>query len=170
MQRSVLANMAKHLLQYGPKVIAKPLNLVPFSIKAQLIERILNLLMAAQIKDGELDFLQARWVKISVTDLELSFEVSFDERLIVREGGEAEVSFSGCSQALLLIAAGKEDPDTLFFQRRLAIEGDTELGLEVKNLLLSIEFDTMPVFMRQSITQAAAMLTQLQRQANMPWA
>ena len=170
MQRSVLANMAKHLLQYGPKVIAKPLNLVPFSIKAQLIERILNLLMAAQIKDGELDFLQARWVKIAVTDLELNFEVSFDERLIVRESGEAEVSFSGCSQELLLIAAGKEDPDTLFFQRRLTIEGDTELGLEVKNLLLSIEFDTMPAFMRQSITQAAALLTQLQRQANMPCA
>ncbi|CAM4118940.1 MULTISPECIES: ubiquinone anaerobic biosynthesis accessory factor UbiT [Shewanella] len=170
MQRSVLANMAKHLLQYGPKVIAKPLNLVPFSIKAQLLERILNLLMSAQVKDGELDFLQGRWVKISVTDLELSFEVSFDERLIVRESGEAEVSFSACSQALLLIAAAKEDPDTLFFQRRLAIEGDTELGLEVKNLLLSIEFDSMPLIMRQSITQAASMLTQLQRQADMSWA
>lgn len=33
----------------------------------------------------------------------------------------------------------REDPDTLFFQRRLRIEGDTELGLELKNMLDSIE-------------------------------
>jgi predicted lipid carrier protein YhbT len=33
-----------------------------------------------------------------------------------------------------MIAARKQDPDTLFFQRRLVIEGDTELGLYVKNL------------------------------------
>ncbi|QYK00467.1 ubiquinone anaerobic biosynthesis accessory factor UbiT [Shewanella psychrotolerans] len=170
MQNNLLANAAKHLLQYGPKMIAKPLFIVPFSVKARVLEKLLNLLLTQQIEDDELDFLQQRWVKIDILDMALSFEVSFDERLIVRERGEAEVSFSGCSQELLLIAAGKEDPDTLFFQRRLAIEGDTELGLEVKNLLLSIEFDTMPMFFRQSITQAASMLTQLQRQANMPWA
>jgi O2-independent ubiquinone biosynthesis accessory factor UbiT len=44
----------------------------------------------------------------------------------------------------LLIAARKEDPDTLFFQRRLKIEGDTELGLEVKNLIDGIDIEQLP--------------------------
>ena len=39
----------------------------------------------------------------------------------------------------------QEDPDTLFFNRRLKIEGDTELGLVVKNLLDSIDWSTVPV-------------------------
>ena len=38
-----------------------------------------------------------------------------------------------------LLAARKEDPDTLFFSRRLVMEGDTELGLLVKNTLDAIE-------------------------------
>ena len=33
----------------------------------------------------------------------------------------------------------QEDPDTLFFSRRLSMEGDTELGLLVKNTLDAIE-------------------------------
>jgi predicted lipid carrier protein YhbT len=32
------------------------------------------------------------------------------------------------------------DPDTLFFSRRLTIEGDTELGLLLKNRLDALEF------------------------------
>jgi predicted lipid carrier protein YhbT len=34
----------------------------------------------------------------------------------------------------------QEDPDTLFFNRSLSIEGDTELGLRVKNMLDALEW------------------------------
>jgi hypothetical protein len=40
-----------------------------------------------------------------------------------------------------LLATRREDPDTLFFNRRLCIEGDTETGLHVKNLLDALEYD-----------------------------
>ena len=40
----------------------------------------------------------------------------------------------------LLLAQRKEDPDTLFFSRRLVMEGDTELGLLVKNTIDAIDF------------------------------
>ncbi|OGI43471.1 MAG: hypothetical protein A2150_03360 [Candidatus Muproteobacteria bacterium RBG_16_64_11] len=39
------------------------------------------------------------------------------------------------------LATRAEDPDTLFFQRRLAIEGDTATGLHVKNLLDALDYD-----------------------------
>jgi predicted lipid carrier protein YhbT len=46
---------------------------------------------------------------------------------------------SATVSAFLQMLTRQEDPDTLFFHRRLAIEGDTELGLLVKNLLDRIE-------------------------------
>ena len=46
-----------------------------------------------------------------------------------------------CSSDLLALASRAEDPDTLFFQRRLALEGDTAIGLRVKNLLDALDFD-----------------------------
>ena len=55
-----------------------------------------------------------------------------NDQLIVRQSADADVSFSADACDLLMIAARKQDPDTLFFQRRLVIEGDTELGLYVK--------------------------------------
>jgi predicted lipid carrier protein YhbT len=39
----------------------------------------------------------------------------------------------------LMLATRREDPDTLFFSRRLAIEGDTELGLFTKNALDALD-------------------------------
>lgn len=39
----------------------------------------------------------------------------------------------------LAVALRREDPDTLFFSRRLSIEGDTELGLLVKNTLDALD-------------------------------
>lgn len=42
--------------------------------------------------------------------------------------------------AFLQLLTRQEDPDTLFFKRELSIEGDTELGLIVKNMLDAIEW------------------------------
>ncbi len=43
----------------------------------------------------------------------------------------------------------------LFFQRRLVIEGDTELGLYVKNLMDAIELEQMPKALRVMLLQLA---------------
>jgi hypothetical protein len=42
-----------------------------------------------------------------------------------------------------LAATRKEDPDSLFFNRRLSLEGDTELGLVVKNTLDALELPVL---------------------------
>jgi predicted lipid carrier protein YhbT len=47
--------------------------------------------------------------------------------------------FVATCQRLSRSAHQEEDPDTLFFQRRLVIEGDTELGLQVKNLMFATQ-------------------------------
>ncbi|ABZ77655.1 Sterol-binding domain protein [Shewanella halifaxensis HAW-EB4] len=157
--------LAQQVLELGPKVIARPLSLVPFSLKADLLKRILTLLLAEQAQDDELEFLADRWVAVKVEDLGLTFEVSYNGHWLVRPEQGAEVTFAAQSKELLLVAAAKEDPDTLFFQRKLCIEGDTELGLEVKNLLLSVEFDAMPTAIRVTIAKLAEALQTLQTKA-----
>jgi predicted lipid carrier protein YhbT len=51
-----------------------------------------------------------------------------------------DLVFRANLSAFLQIAARQEDPDTLFFNRSLSIEGDTELGLIVKNMLDAVEW------------------------------
>jgi predicted lipid carrier protein YhbT len=54
-----------------------------------------------------------------------------------------DLSITGTLHAFLLLAARREDSDTLFFQRQLRMEGDTELGLEVKNFLDGLDVDSL---------------------------
>ncbi|CBJ79537.1 putative sterol carrier protein, SCP [Xenorhabdus bovienii str. Jollieti] len=49
---------------------------------------------------------------------------------------------------LAFLESRREDPDTLFFQHRLRIEGNTELGLHVKNLVDAIRLGSMPSILR----------------------
>jgi predicted lipid carrier protein YhbT len=49
--------------------------------------------------------------------------------------GEPDVTIRASLRDYVALALRREDPDTLFFTRRLVIEGETELGLEVKNAL-----------------------------------
>ncbi len=51
----------------------------------------------------------------------------------------ADVYFKAQCAGFLQLLLRQEDPDTLFFKRQLQLEGETELGLFIKNMLDSIE-------------------------------
>ena len=55
-----------------------------------------------------------------------------------------DLSLRANLSAFLQLLARQEDPDTLFFNRQLSIEGDTELGLIVKNMLDAVEWPNLP--------------------------
>lgn len=57
---------------------------------------------------------------------------------------ETDLTFRANVSAYLQLLARQEDPDTLFFNRELSIEGDTELGLIVKNMLDAVEWPKLP--------------------------
>lgn len=152
----MLQKLRARLVRQGPSLLSVPLKFTPFALQRQVLQQVLSGQLRQALADGELDFLEGRWLKIDVSDLSLSWLMSVDEgKLIVAEKGDADVSFSGNANDLILIAARKEDPDTLFFQRRLRIEGDTELGLYVKNLMDSIDLDTMPLLLKNGLLRLA---------------
>lgn len=166
MATDVQMKLAQGILAWTPKLVSKPLTLVPFAVKAQLISQMLKLILSQQQQDDELAFLTAKHIGINIPDLALHFEVSFNNNhWQVMPYAQPQVTFTADAKHLILIAAGKEDPDTLFFQRKLNIEGDTELGLEVKNLLLSIEFDALPKPINLSISKLAQALCFLQQKS-----
>lgn len=70
-------------------------------------------------------------------------------RLAYSSGGFRACPIAGCPDLTIrasvrdyfALALRREDPDTLFFTRRLVMTGDTELGLVVKNALDAIDWD-----------------------------
>lgn len=80
-------------------------------------------------------------------------------RKIAEQIAEPDVTFTASLNDLILMAARKEDPDSLFFQRRLKI-GDTELGLEVKNLIDSLEPAVLPALLQRALVDLATFIQQ----------
>ena len=54
-------------------------------------------------------------------------------------GKTPDLTISASAYDFIMLGTRKEDPDTLFFSRRLVVEGDTELGLIAKNTLDAVE-------------------------------
>lgn len=152
----MLDKLRSRLVHFGPSLMSVPVKLTPFALKRQVLEQVLSWQFRQALADGELEFLEDRWLSITVRDINLRWYTSVENgKLIVSQNAEADVSFSADASDLLMIAARKQDPDTLFFQRRLVIEGDTELGLYVKNLMDAIELEQMPKALRIMLLQLA---------------
>lgn len=152
----MLDKLRSRLVHFGPSLMSVPVKLAPFALKRQVLEQVLSWQFRQALAEGELEFLEGRWLSIHVRDIGLLWYTSVvDGRLAVSQQADADVSFSADASDLLMIAARKQDPDTLFFQRRLVIEGDTELGLYVKNLMDAIELEQMPKALRVMLLQLA---------------
>ena len=152
----MLDKLRSRIVHSGPSLLSVPVKLTPFALKRQVLEQVLSWQFRQALDDGELEFLEGRWLSIHVRDIDLQWFTSVvNGKLVVSQNAQADVSFSADASDLLMIAARKQDPDTLFFQRRLVIEGDTELGLYVKNLMDAIELEQMPKALRMMLLQLA---------------
>ena len=152
----MLDKLRSRIVHSGPSLLSVPIKLTPFALKRQVLEQVLSWQFRQALDDGELEFLEGRWLSIHVRDIDLQWFTSVvNGKLVVSQNAQADVSFSADASDLLMIAARKQDPDTLFFQRRLVIEGDTELGLYVKNLMDAIELEQMPKALRMMLLQLA---------------
>lgn len=137
-----------------------PLKFVPQPLQLFALQKAANILLKEQLEDGELDFLDGPFLRVQVQDLSYDWGVcKRGMQLAFFPGVEgADVSFSANSSDLVLLASRREDADTLFFQRRLKIEGDTELGLQVKNLIDAIDLEQFPALFNKALEFGADML------------
>ena len=133
----------KALLFSGP--LSWPLAVIPDRVHSTAVVTVLNRVFAGALRDGELDYLQGRTVRIRVRDMRLSLCITLQQGRLAasRVKGTADLPITGTLHAFLLLAARREDSDTPFFQRQLRMEGDTEPGLEVKNFLDGLDVDAL---------------------------
>jgi predicted lipid carrier protein YhbT len=124
-----------------PKSVATLVSLLPAFPPSIAFTRVLNLALDRIIPKQYLVPLHGKQIAIRVKDLGLNLYFTIDSEKFTptRFGKVPDLSISATAQDFYLLATRKEDPDTLFFSRRLVVEGDTELGLVAKNTLDAIE-------------------------------
>ncbi len=124
-----------------PRPLALPLGLLPTAANSRVVVLTLNRVFAAALADGELEFLEGRSVRVRVTDARLTFCFTLRNGSLrpAPERSPHDLTIEGTVYDFLLLASRREDADTLFFNRRLRLGGNTELGLYVKNFLDAFE-------------------------------
>lgn len=158
----MLHALHRKLVHTVPGLLAIPAKVLPFSLQEKVLSQVLNSVFAEALADDEFEFLEQKWLQVEITDLGINWFISCtDNKLVIApRAASTDVSFKGNLNELVLITARKEDPDTLFFQRRLKIEGDTELGLEVKNMLDSFDLDELPKAVTTLLSYVAEFIQQ----------
>ena len=87
--------------------------------------------------------LEGRSFRVTVLDTGMVADFTYRQgafRPIFLASTAPDLHFTARLSAFLQMVSRQEDPDTLFFNRTLSIEGDTELGLRVKNMLDALEW------------------------------
>ncbi|PHQ27288.1 sterol-binding protein [Marinobacter guineae] len=113
---------------------------IPMPFKQLALEAPLNHLFAQAINDGEFEDFECRRIRLEVSGGQPGITIGFWAGRLRVIDGPGEATIRGSLAAFKTLAERQQDPDQLFFQRRLIIEGDTELGLALKNLLDSLEW------------------------------
>ena len=130
------------------KIITSPLILINNKYHSKILCAFLNKLLWENINDGELDFLENRKLCISVQDVNINYNLSLKHKKIIAHVNtiKHDLFLQANTYDFLSLAARQEDPDTLVFQRRMTIEGDTELGLELKNFIDGLDIESNKYF------------------------
>lgn len=127
-----------------PLPVGKVLSLLPAYPGSLLFVVALNLALKSRIPEDVQQSLSGKRLRIRITDAQVAFDFTWKQGGFIAgwNGGETDLTIAACAHDFLLLAQRKEDPDTLFFSRRLLMEGDTELGLLVKNTLDAMDLST----------------------------
>jgi predicted lipid carrier protein YhbT len=128
-----------------PRPFSLPARLLPVWLHSRVLTQVLNHILAGQIADGELAMLEGKTLGVAVRDAGVEYRLTLEGGALAASDAAPDVVMSGGLHAFLMMLARREDPDTLFFQRLLAIEGDTALGLEIKNFLDRLEWEALPI-------------------------
>lgn len=140
----------------------KPLSLflryVPDKVHTHLLSRFGGHLMNGQEITSRLDFMEGKRLKLTIKDTGNCWQfIIRGNRLVddMKSKVISDVHIQGNLKTFLLLATGKEDPDSMFFSRDLSLEGNTEDGLYIKNLIDAMDFD-MTVYLNSALGKTLA--------------
>ena len=128
------------VLSYAAGKVTSRMPMLPGSLAFATVA---NLVLKNHVSQELQTQLHGKILRFDVTDLKLDFTIVWVRGGFVaswhRE--EPDLVMRASAQDFLLLATGREDADSLFFNRRLLMEGDTELGVLLKNTVDQLELD-----------------------------
>jgi len=124
-----------------PKPLSTLFSILPQYPHSLAFAQALNLALGNTLRSETLQPLHGKLICLRITDAQIALHFTLNERGVApkQAGKTPDLTISAKAYDFILLAMRKEDPDTLFFSRRLLMEGDTELGLLVKNTLDALE-------------------------------
>jgi len=133
-----------------PAPLTLPLKILPSIVHNNILVTTLNKIFTKELKEGELDFLQEKIIHISIEDAAIEYRFTLGNKKLVAadKNKSPDLVLQGTVYNYLLLASRQEDTDTLFFSRRLHMQGDTELGLYVKNFLDGMDMESHKISAR----------------------
>jgi len=153
-----------------PPMLASVLARLPAFPGSLLLASALNAALAPHLPGDVSALMTRRRFRIRVRDARLTFDFTWTGTRFapLPRQSQSDLTITATGPDFLRMARREEDPDTLFFSRRLTMEGDTELGLVVKNTLDALELPVLDLLSRVGRTPAAA--TPQRRPGAGPWA
>lgn len=120
-----------------PERVRAVVSRLPVRPPSALLALALNRLWWPLLDESARRGLAGRVVELHVDDLGLSCRLVADHSgLHAASGSQApSVRLRAAAATYWRLLQGQDDPDTLFFERALVMEGDTEFGLFLKNTL-----------------------------------
>ena len=120
----------------------------------------LNLVLKPYLPDDVRAGLTGRHLRVRVSDAGVAFDFTWrgDGFAALHRAVVPDLEIGACARDFVALAKREQDPDTLFFSRRLSMEGDTELGLLLKNTLDAIELPVTELG-RQALNRVFGLLS-----------
>ncbi|OGU20575.1 MAG: hypothetical protein A2580_00570 [Hydrogenophilales bacterium RIFOXYD1_FULL_62_11] len=141
-----------------PAPLAKLVTQLPVAPPSRVFSMLANRLLWPALKTLDWQPLVGRRYAIRVKDLGFSLRFTVTQHGFAPIRGAPDLTISATARDFLLLLSRREDPDTLFFSRRLVSEGDTELGLTIKNLLDALDPESVLHHLPKPLADAAQRL------------
>lgn len=143
---------------FSPENLSTVATKLPFLINQTLIEQVCNKVFLEQINEGEFEFLTNKHLQVEIIDAQLYVILTYQNNRLcctgfAKESNHSEVTLSISTLDAISLIQQEVDPDTLFFQRKLKIKGDTELAHHIKNTIDTLNPDLLPRFIMKVINE-----------------
>lgn len=124
-----------------PAPVAAVLHRLPSFPASLALATALNVGLAPQLPLDVSERLRGKRLRIGVRDARVQLDFTWDGRRFrpLPRQSQVDLAITASGPDFLRLAQRAVDADMLFFDRRLSMEGDTELGLVVKNTLDALE-------------------------------
>ncbi|MGN7613649.1 ubiquinone anaerobic biosynthesis accessory factor UbiT [Magnetococcales bacterium HHB-1] len=123
-----------------------PLKFMPKTATSVSLGIALNILLKHHPELAKrMEALAGKVFRFEVIDLEQDYFMDVDGfgevKIYPQYDIEPDVTMSGDAAAFIALLLNREDPDSLFFTRKLELSGETDAGLCFKNILDSVDID-----------------------------